>query len=110
MKNALQFRSILRAGSHFQENGIGVYFSDAGFGKGSRLGIIVSRRVLRNATARNRMKRIVREFFRLRKSGFRRGYDVVVKFMASSNSFQSNNLRRTLGRLFERAGVFGADA
>ena len=43
----------------------------------TRLGLIVSKRV-GNAVNRNRVKRLIREFFRLNKSLFPVSYDVVV--------------------------------
>ncbi|MBW2028359.1 MAG: ribonuclease P protein component [Deltaproteobacteria bacterium] len=51
----------------FMENGLDV----------TRLGITVGRRV-GNAVRRNRIKRLVREVFRLHKAGFPKGYDLIV--------------------------------
>ena len=44
----------------------------------SRLGLVVSKRVGRRAHDRNRIKRLVREFFRLNRAGFDPPLDVVV--------------------------------
>ncbi len=44
----------------------------------SRLGISVSRKKVRCATARNRIKRLIREAFRLQKAELARGMDLVV--------------------------------
>jgi ribonuclease P protein component len=43
-----------------------------------RLGISVSRKKVRRATARNRIKRLIREAFRLQKAGLATGLDLVV--------------------------------
>jgi len=43
----------------------------------TRLGITVSKKI-GNAVKRNRIKRVIREFFRLNKSRFPDGYDIVI--------------------------------
>ena len=108
LRSAREFRSVLRKGSSLRGGGIALYYSKRSLSGGSRLGIIVGRRVFRSAVKRNRAKRIVREFFRLRKYNFQPGFDIVVKFMDSINSLETHNLGQVLIRLFERAGVFGA--
>ena len=58
------------------EGGLSVLARDNGLGY-PRIGIIVSSRVARRAVARNRIKRAVRESFRLQQTRLN-GWDVVV--------------------------------
>jgi ribonuclease P protein component len=44
-----------------------------------RLGISIARRKVRAATARNRLKRLIREAFRLSKANLPRGIDLIVQ-------------------------------
>jgi ribonuclease P protein component len=63
-----------------------------------RLGISVSRKKVRNASARNRVKRLIREAFRLSKSELPKGVDIVVLPRSGDLSFASvQQSLRTLG-------------
>ena len=70
----------------------------------SRIGITASRKV-GGAVARNRVKRIVREFFRLNKSRIEKGIDIVViaKREAAGKGFAevSRELERVLAPAFK---------
>ncbi len=105
LKRSSDFQQLLRNAHSVRENGINLYFSTSA--KKSRVGIIVSRRVFKLAVDRNRTKRKVREFFRLRKAKFQGSFDLVVRVVDGRKLFENNNLERTLTCLFERAGVFG---
>ena len=71
----------------FKKNGLGV----------TRLGITVIKKI-GNAVKRNRVKRLVREFFRLNKSYFPQGYDIVV---AARKNASYLGLRKTKEELAE---------
>jgi ribonuclease P protein component len=62
-----------------------------------RLGISVSRKKVRSANDRNRLKRLVREAFRLSKAEFPPGFDFVVVPRAQDATFDA--VRRSLSNL-----------
>ena len=68
----------------------------------SRLGLSVSRRVVRHAVARHRLKRQIRESFR-HNAGRLAGLDVVVIARSGAQTMDSNRLRGVLARAWERA-------
>jgi len=71
---------------------------------GARLGLVVSRKVDKRAVGRNRIKRVVREYFRQRRPQLQPGAYVI---LARAEARQADNaqLRHTLERLLARAGV-----
>jgi len=75
----------------------------------TRMGVTVSRR-LGGAVARNRVKRHLREAFRLNRPGFREGFDLVVVARGSAVKVSFQRLEEDLLRLAGAAGVLaGAD-
>ena len=105
IKLASEIRSVLRNGNSVRNQTITVYVQERNSKTGSRLGIIVSKRVFKKAVDRNRVKRIVREFFRTSCCRTRIGYDVIVRFVKDHNLLQGNNLRDSLNQLFTRSGI-----
>ncbi|MGE3822469.1 MAG: ribonuclease P protein component, partial [Isosphaeraceae bacterium] len=68
-----------------------------------RLGISISRKKFRKATARNRVKRLIREAFRLRKAELPQGLDLIVVPRGATLTFaQAQDSLRTLARAVER--------
>ncbi len=64
-----------------------------------RLGISVSRKKVRRATARNRIKRLIREAFRLGKAELPSGVDLVVLPRGGEQTFaEVQHSLKTLGR------------
>lgn len=69
----------------------------------SRLGISISKKRVRKATARNRIKRMIREAFRLNKAALPRGVDLVVVPRGPSLTFeQANHSLTILAKAVER--------
>jgi ribonuclease P protein component len=67
----------------------------------TRLGITVSRRV-GNSVKRNRIKRSIREFFRLSKQQIPKGYDIVVIASKEIDTCTSLKVQEELGDLLLR--------
>lgn len=104
LRLASDFRELLRSGKSFRDNGIVVYFRKSNAHQ-SRLGIIVSKKILGRAVDRNRAKRIIREYYRKEKNNFQNTFDLIVRIVEDHNLFLGNNLRSILERLFKKADL-----
>ncbi|RLF56440.1 MAG: ribonuclease P protein component [Thermoplasmata archaeon] len=71
-----------------KENGLGI----------TRLGITATKRT-GCAAKRNRIKRLVREYFRLNKARFPQGYDVVIAAKKDANKLDFWDLQRELDHI-----------
>ena len=64
----------------------------------TRLGITVSKRI-GNSVKRNRIKRLIREFFRLNKQKIPKGYDLIITALKGNNTFDFFKVQEELGDL-----------
>lgn len=94
---AVDFRRVKRLGKTIRSGPIIV---SAVQGEERRLGITVPRKT-GNAVERNRIKRVVREFFRLTKDAFPRG-DCVVIALTGSAELNNDDIRERLRDALER--------
>ena len=108
LKGAQDFVSLIRNASSVREDRTVLYFARTDL-RSSRLGVVVSKKVFKRATDRNRAKRLVREFFRLKKSRLSGNFDVVVKLTGTPNIKYRNELCLVLERLFQRSGLLPKD-
>ena len=74
-------------------------------GAGPRLGVVASRRALRRAVDRNRAKRLLREAFRLNRSRFRTGVDVVLVARSRIAGVRRQDVERDLLALAGKMGL-----
>ena len=71
-----------------KENGLGI----------TRLGLTVSRKT-GNAVKRNRVKRLIREFFRLNDTCFPQGYDIVIAAKKDASYLDLRKITDELGEI-----------
>jgi len=75
--NDKEFEHVYKTGT-IRKSGCLIVRSLANNLKYSRLGVAVSKKIFRNAVTRNRIKRLIREAFRLNKYQLPKGIDFIV--------------------------------
>ena len=71
----------------------------------NRLGIMVSKKVSKKAVVRNRIRRQIREAYRLQMDGFASGVDCIIIAKGSCVNGEYKDLYKSLGHLFYKTGL-----
>jgi ribonuclease P protein component len=95
--NRKDFVNLKKLGKRLNTPHFTVIFKESGLGI-TRLGITVTKKV-GNSTQRNRIKRLVREFYRLHKAHFPQGYDIVVTAKKGAHGLSLWKTKEELGEI-----------
>ncbi len=120
LKKNSEILKVLRGGNKLRGTLLSLYYkerpplssltqstgrSKSALPQNSRLGIVVSKRVLKKAHERNRIKRLVREVFRLHKHGLNKPFDLMVRLNKPLVSPSLNEIQKELISLLKKARV-----
>lgn len=103
LKKNKDFQLVFQSGVSKANRQFVVYFTDRP-GESFRVGISVSKRV-GNAVTRNRIKRTVREVFRLLEEDLAEGKDYVIIARRPTAEMDFREMRSSLIHVLKRAGV-----
>ena len=104
LRNGEDFKLVISKGRRLRSSHLAISFFENSLGY-VRFGISVPERVAKGAVRRNRLKRIVREWFRLKLSEISPGYDFVVTAKSDPGKGESEALRSELLELLEKSGL-----
>lgn len=71
----------------------------------ARLGIVIAKRTVNSAVARNRIRRVIRESFRLNREQLK-GFDIIVLVRQNCDTLDKANLREGIDKLWEKLRIF----
>ncbi|MCD8383303.1 MAG: ribonuclease P protein component [Clostridiales bacterium] len=104
LKQNKDFRRLYHRGKYAACATLVLYWSPNRY-QSNRLGITVSTK-LGNAVVRNRIRRRIREIYRLHEEQLRRGIDLVVVARAAAPDAEYQRLDRDFQRLARRLGIW----
>ena len=93
--NRKDFVNLNRFGTRYRTKHFTIILKENGLDL-SRLGITVSKKT-GNAVKRNKVKRLIREFFRLHKNYFPKGYDIVTVANKGAHGLVFREIKEELG-------------
>lgn len=99
-----RFRALYRRGKSKAGRFIVVYTMKNRSGGVNRLGITVSKK-LGNAVTRNRIRRRIKEAYRINETNFKNGYDIVIVARHGGENAQFSALEGEIKKLFNELSL-----
>ena len=105
LKKNYEFKNVLTKGKFYKGKYITIYINKNNK-KENIIGIAISKKICK-AVKRNRIKRVIRESFRLQKELLQKGYNIVFIWNKNSEIVEANynNINKDMFKLFTRAGI-----
>ena len=106
LKKNYEFKNVLNKGKFYREKHITVYITKNNKNE-NVIGIAISKKVCK-AVKRNRIKRVIRESYRLQKDNLNKGYNIVFLWNKDANIEECNykNISKEVIKIFNKAGMF----
>ncbi len=98
IRKTKDFQQFFKRSHRLDDSAFRLYYRTNKF-EFPRMGVITSKRNIRMATQRNRLKRIARDFFRLRQHDLD-CMDIIIMAQKQSDRLDNNRLRECLEKLF----------
>jgi len=106
LKKNYEFKKVFQKGKVYTEKNMKVYISKNNIGE-NRIGIAVSVKA-DCAVRRNRIKRLIRENYRLISSTLKKGYNIIFLWNKNSeiNKMNFKIIEEELAKIFKKAELF----
>lgn len=102
LRNTKEFHRVYKRGKSVVNRFVVMYWLPNKLGV-NRIGISVSKKV-GNAVTRNRVKRLIREVYRVNGEGIRQGYDIVFVARVRTNQATYQDIKRAMKTVMKKIG------
>ncbi len=106
LKKNYEFKNVLTRGKYYSGKNLDIYIKKNNKDK-NFIGIAVSTKVGK-AVKRNRIKRLIRENYRLQKEKLIKGYDIIFLWKKNKEIQYATfeNIKRDMNKIFKEAKIF----
>jgi len=104
LKRNKDYRAVYRAGKSVANRELVLYFIKNRYGK-TRAGFSVSKKIGKSVV-RNRMKRLIKEAFRLHIKDIKPGYDLIFIARTGSKNYKYADIERSVVDVLKKAGLY----
>lgn len=105
LKKNYEFKTVMNKGKFYRGKYITIYINENKEDK-NKIGIAISKK-LGKANKRNRLKRLIRESYRLQKDNLQKGYNIVFIWNKKADILNNTykNVSEDMQKLFLKAGI-----
>lgn len=104
LKKQNDFSRVFKTGEVFGNKTFVMYYLKNG-SEANRLGIVVSKKVSKKAVVRNKIKRRIKEAYRLNEDSFAMGFDIIIIAKGSCEEEKYNHMEKSLKHLFYKKNL-----
>lgn len=104
LKKQNDFDRVFKTGEVFGNKAFVMYYFKNN-SEINRIGIIVSKKVSKKSVVRNKIRRRIKESYRLNQDFFKRGYDIIIIAKQPCKDEDYNHLEKSLKHLFYKKNL-----